>query len=340
MTWKQMTLDRTANPELMKLLAPGGIAYSLIERRNKNVAKPDPSDRLLDIQLRRRWASLYVGLTTVLDLHASRSGYRIKAHQTWRAFAPDLPWGELLSEPDLRSLWPKVEAYLDKVIPEVPKRRGGAHLIEGRVHAAICSGVADDYRVLNRETSHAFENVHVRDAICDPISDSIYTAVEAHSNTEKWWPGIRYNQKEPRSKRLGTSPDVLALDDSGRILVVEAKPANALDGIAWGPAQVSFYAQLFAHWFANAERPEEGLEAMLDQRRTLGLDPSEGGNVDPSSSVVPVLAIGPGKMSPSAIDRCREVARVLNNAAMKVTTQPIEIWQLDAFGSISTTVIP
>jgi hypothetical protein len=340
MTWKQMTLDRVATPELMDLLQPGGIAHSLVERRNKNLSEPDPSDRLLDLQLRRRWASLYVGLTTVIDLHASKSGYRIKAHPTWKAFAPHLRWGALLSKQELGGLWPDIEAYLDTVVSEVPKRRRGAHLIEGRVHAAICSGVSDDYRVLNRETSHSFKSVQVREDICAPITDSIYSAVESHSNTEKWWPGVRYNQKEPRSKRLGTSPDVLAVDKGGRLLVMEAKPAKALDGIAWGPAQVSFYAQLFAHWIANADSPHKGLQMMLEQRRTLGLTPNGGSDVQTSSAVVSILAIGPGKMSPSALGRSREVARVLNSAPLEVSTQSIELWQLDAFGSIATKVDP
>lgn len=334
MHWKQMSLDRAASFELLNTLNPGGLAHSLIRLRNKNLQEADPADRLLDVQLRRSWVSLYVGLTTVLDLHVTKTGYRLKAHETWREFAPNLPWSTFLTQQQLTARWGEVDAYLSKVISEVPQRRRGAHIIEGRVHAAICSGVSNDYRVINRETSHTFKDIGIKERICAPISDSIYSAVEEHSNTEKWWPGVRYNQKDKRSKKLGTSPDVLAVENDGRLLVIEAKPANALDGIAWGPAQVSFYAQLFALWIENAYRTHQGLQQMLEQRKVLGLTPDGGGEIESSSQIVPVLAIGPGEMRPSALKRSLEVASVLNQASQKVPTSPIEIWKLDEYGSI------
>ena len=63
---------------------------------------------------------------------------------------------------------------------------------------------------------------------------------------------------------------VLAVDDDGRLLAVEVKPANAIAGIAKSPAQVALYATLWSTWLDETDDSVQVLQGMLDQRARLG----------------------------------------------------------------------
>jgi hypothetical protein len=131
--------------------------------------------------------------------------------------------------------------------------------------------------------------------------------------------------------RLGEEVDFLAVDELGRLLVVEAKPAEALAGIGWGPAQVRFYAELFARLLDQDNDAVGVLNAMLEQRVTLGLASPLVPLVAPVA-VVPVLAIGAGTVSPQAHDRLAGVAGVLEAVPRHRSVQPLEVWTLDQQG--------
>jgi hypothetical protein len=152
-------------------------------------------------------------------------------------------------------------------------------------------------------------------------------------NPGPWWPGRRY-EKNP--KRFGTSPDILAIDDAGRLLVIEAKPPGALEGIAWGPAQVGFYGSMFGELFKRNDDTASVISRMLEQRVALGL--TEPGRMDLAAPlrIVPVLAIGAGRASYQALARACLVQNAIS-AKIKPTlpiTRP-EIWILDPSGEPS-----
>jgi hypothetical protein len=141
--------------------------------------------------------------------------------------------------------------------------------------------------------------------------------------------------RDGEHRHLGTSPDFLAVDRDGRLLVIEAKPAHALEGIVWGPAQVRFHAELMARVLTCWPQAVPALNTMLDQRVGLGLTNVLAPPVMPATPVVPVLAIGDGAPSPAAQDRSRRVADAVSGATGSARVAPLEVWKLDCRGCIT-----
>jgi len=317
-----MHFDRVVSQNLLDALRPDGPLHGAV-----TWCAGDPS--LRDLQLRRApkgptsWASLYVGLTSVLDVVEQHGQFRVTAHTTHRAAGGfNAAWGAWQSIGDLTAAWPEVRGYLDAAAAKVHGRWTDS---EGRVHALLSTSPHTGVTLINRETSVSFSNQPTKDQLCEGWATALTALLRADGRSEPWW----INQLE---KRLGTSPDFLAVDDAGRLLVIEAKPASAAAGITWSPAQVTFYSTMYAAWLAEAgEAARTSLEQQLSQRRTLGLVP---GDADRQLAwppiVVPVLAIGPGMVSPEVWGRLDAVATTLRPAASGLA--PLEIWRLTSDG--------
>lgn len=196
---------------------------------------------LLDVQLRRAskghggWATLYGGLTGVLHVHERAGLFRLDAHTRWRtAGGFQDGWATWRPLPALVEDLDDVLRYVDTVFTGLPDRHWGA---EGIVHAAICKRRSSGYRVIQREASPSFRSQTVKDGVLLPLHQRIQHTVTASGRADPWWPGMAGGGTVPP---MGTSADVLAVDDEGRLLVIEAKPSTALKGIVWAPAQVRF----------------------------------------------------------------------------------------------------
>jgi len=159
----------------------------------------------------------------------------------------------------------------------------------------------------------------------EPVLARYQTCLVALADPPPWWPSIT---------SLGTGCDFLAVDDDGRLLALEAKPANASQGIAKGPLQVALYADLLRAWVDDVVDHVEIVSGMFDQRVQLGLAPP-GLLVLPSPTVVPVLAIGEGAASAEAMRRAMSVASALVPATA-LGVAPLEIWTLDSAGCATT----
>ncbi|MFN8035390.1 MAG: hypothetical protein U0V73_05605 [Acidimicrobiia bacterium] len=325
----EMEFNRRVSETLMEALAPDGFAASLIATRSSNPGR-------FDVQLRRNrsglrsWASLYAGLTTILDVDEQNGLFRLRAHPTHRkAGGFNSDWHSPQTRSELAAAWPAVMQYVTAADAAVARRHVQA---EGAVHAALCSGAADEYFVIQREASIAFDNESGKERICTELVDPIYAAVGEASDGEPWWPGV---SDGGRRQALGTGLDILAIDRSGRLLAIEAKPANALAGIVWGPAQVRFYAELFARLLSTNTDSIGHLEAMLAQRITLKLTSTDAPEtLSEPRVVVPVLAIGPGLISAVARSRMTSVALAVERAEGSATIAPLEVWRLDDHGNI------
>ncbi len=311
--------DRRVSPALLEALR--GPLASLLTFRAL-----DPS--LRDVQLRREpwgtrsWASLYLGLTSVLDVDEHAGKFRLRAHDTHKKRGHfDESWTLWRTLDQLVVLWPEVEQYLDRVQHRINRKWLDA---EGRVHALIANTVASGMTVLNREASHHFVDSPVRDARKEGWRLPLEQGLAAADDGSPWWSGVR-------EVAFGTSPDFLAVDAEGRLLVVEAKPAQALAGIVRGPAQVAFYAAMWAAWLA-VDGDVDRLEEELAQRAALGLlPPGAPMTIARPVKVVPVLAIGPGSISAEAWPRLQAVARAVHG--LVPATQALEVVLLDADGA-------
>ena len=323
--WKsgtKMHFDRAVSDDLLNALRPGGPLHGAVAW-----CAQDPD--LRDLQLRREpkgpasWASLYVGLTSILDIYEQGGRFRLTAHPTHRqAGGFDGKWSTWQALEELASGWPAIKLYLDKAVGNVHGRWTDS---EGRVHALISASPHTGLTVLNREASISFCDQKIKDEFREGWADVLVSALKAQNRTEPWWTMQMTN-------RLGTSPDFLAVDDAGRLLVIEAKPFNASAGITWGPTQVTLYATMYATWLASSgESARANLEALLEQRRALGLVPGEAvRTLARPLTVVPLLVLGPGMVSPEVWSRLDAVVKALS--LVPGSTAPLEIWRLTSDG--------
>jgi len=323
-----LQFNRTVSPELLAEIRPGGRFDGLVRRRNEL-----PS--VADVQLRRArgpecHASLYIGLTSVLNVRERRGLFALSAHKTHRAAGGfDPAWLVFRSADALAGDWPAVEAYLDRLLDARIDPRW--YRREGVLHALMCSGGSDAYGVIQREAAPWADGPPLVRDIVESTSDRIWTATQAGGRIERWWPGIR---DRGARKRMGDELDVLAVDRHGRLLCMEAKPAEETAGIVWSVAQVLVYAELFGRWVAqDVALAASTISGMAAQREELGLlDPSWTAPVVPLARVVPVVAIGPGLRSPVALSRLADLSAALEPVSRHPLVDPIEVWLLDAAG--------
>jgi hypothetical protein len=332
-TKKDIRFDRVVADELIGSLRPGEAMRPLIEFRNDHQG-------ILDVQFRRpssrvSRASLYAGLTRPLDVDVRTVAggdpeFRFfVAHDTHRDVAKRFGYESWSWQPleELGGHWSRVIQYLaerEQWFREEPA--AAHHVIEGRVHAAMCRDSVSSYRAINREASPSFRDEGTKARICGQIRDEMRRVLNAVPKKERW---LRYHE-------FGTSPDVLAVDHSGRLIVAEAKPCSYTSGIAKGPIQVRFYAGLLSRWLELDPEAPANLRRMLKQRSEVGLTT---GPMVPFSSVVPVvpvLAIGQGGAKQVAVDHAIELRGALNNLdpVEAGRTAPTEIWQLDIHGNV------
>jgi hypothetical protein len=172
---KQIWLDRTVVRELVEALKPGRPLRPLVDLRSSRQSTMDQQFRRPSGRISR--LSVYAGLTRILDVDV-----RVRAtqdpeyrffieHQTHRqATSHHDAWSAWQSLAALSRHWPAVRSYLDERERWFETAPNAAHhVIEGRVHAAMCSDGVASYRVINREASPSFRNQQTKEAICGRI---------------------------------------------------------------------------------------------------------------------------------------------------------------------------
>lgn len=325
-----LVFNRVVSDALMQELGEGGRFHEFVARAL------DEAD-VVDVQLRREprgrrsWATLYVGLTSILDLDERAEQYRLRADATHRAkggFAPG--WNTWQSASHLAASWPQISKYLDTLLAG----GGVANRLwerEGVVHAALCSGRSDAYTAVQREARVSAASTAASLALASTWRQAIYNGIRGAGRTDPWWPGVRDHGEDPP---LGLKADLIGVDPLGRLLVVEAKPSTELKGLTWGPAQVRIYAEQFAALLDDNDEAGALLNKMAHQRHQLGLSGPPFRFADQESlRVVPVLAIGAGPRSPVALDRLQQVAEALQAIPpANGRIDPLEVWLLDPTG--------
>lgn len=230
-----LTYDRRVPDELLEALRPGGWAHSLVEYGRSG-------QYALDLQLRGyankpggHWATLYCGLTKVLDLHylASR-GFRLNVHPAWQKHGWDPAWSSYRRAGFDPNTWREVERYLERVVPFV----GPSFLKEGAVQSAVSAFRSRNLMVIDREAAVAFSSQSEKTKITKDLARPLLDALVPEAR--RWW--------SSRPRTLGGECDALALDASdGALMAIEIKPAKA-STIPWAPVQVRHYAGLLNAW--------------------------------------------------------------------------------------------
>jgi len=315
-----LSYDRHVPDELLSALEPKGWAHSLVEYGRSG-------QYALDLQLRGyatksgHWATLYVGLTKVVDLHYRPSkGFHLDVHPTFQqtklGWQPT--WRKPQSAKELAAAWPLVEDYLERAIPTV----GVRFLNEGAVQSAISGFATQDMVVIDREATVTFSNQKEKNSITQSLAAPVLAAIEC-SNGAQWW------RSAPTS--LGNECDALAVTKDGDLLAIEIKPARATKTIRWSPLQARHYANLFAKWANDDADAPAILQRMVDQRVGLGLVEEIRPRIRRPIRVRPVIAIGRG-YSKAAINGLIEVQQRLIDAGCN--DPPLEIKSVTLAGRL------
>ena len=311
--------DRRVSEEFIQHFAPDGLLSSL-PRYAKSGLFPIDFRLRKDVKSGAEHATLYVGLTSVLDVHHTKSGkLKLKAHTTHQkkgAFDPS--WSAPMTVEQLAAVWPDVELYLDRIIPLAAESHGKK---EGAVQAAVSSFHSGDRVILDREVTPSFKDKAFKAdfmAACQqPILAALKNANLGFGTTPT---------------KLGNECDALAVDARGRVLAVEVKPLG-VGSIAWVVAQATMYARILQGWLdaeADAgEQPGDVLSGMLEQRNAIRLAPRFPFQIDASAKVVPVVALQRGA-SPEMIRRMCAVRDVLKGIDTGVAEA--EIYEINLVG--------
>lgn len=321
-----LRFDRTVSDELLDTLSNGPARHLIDVVQQQSHDAP-----LHDLQLRRdpkgsnprSWATLYYGMTALLNVEERSGRYRATAHATYRAADTfDERWTAWQDRGAFEAAWPRIEAYLDAA-PALVSARATSR--EGPVHAAISSGASDAYRVINREASPSFRDTPTRARRLAAWTAPFNAALSRRDDPPRWW---------PRDVRVGHSLDFLAVDIGGRLALIEAKADSASAGeLSKVAVQAGVYAAMFANLLHEDPTTVDAVTRMLHQRTQLGLSRRGILHLRDERRVVPVVAIGPGRPSREVHRRMWEVASTITDAHGP-NVDPIEVWYLDAAGRI------
>lgn len=276
------------------------------------------------------WMTIYAGLSGVLNIHRKQHTWSITTHRSYQALPQWKPaWSVPGPLDGLCADIGRLLEFLDAATGRVRERRSFLDG-EGRVHAAFASGDRDDnqswcqvLRLVDREASVGFASEAHRTAWIAGRNACFEAELSKVDLNESWWP--------PRLPR-GTGCDFVGTD--GQVLyAIEAKPAPASKGITEGPLQVQLYAELFAAWVGCEANHQAIVDRMAEQRYRLGLGRA-GTPLVANPNVVPVLLIGPGESSPTALDRARRVANAID-PCRSPGVEPIQWWRVDRGGRLS-----
>lgn len=323
----RLYFNRVVPDPLIEALAPGGPFHSLVELARGHLAL----ERSLDLQLRadgkatnrtRGWATLYVGLTKALDLRFDeRKGYRIVPQGQFGRFAETQAgtsptWASWLPLEKLAAVWADVLAFAEEVIASAAPSHTET---EGWMQAALSAQTNGDFTVIDRESQFGFDSAPARRDHHASIKDQL-AGLEIQG---AWFRTI---------PRFGGELDALAIDDRGRLLIVEVKPGSSIPSLFWTPAQVTFYHRLFSDWVKQGQAQARiVLEQLAEQRRRIGLVGSPARPLGPHLELVPVIAVGGEvKEVEKANARMVEVWRSIAQAGIS-DVEP-EVWQFDREG--------
>ena len=269
--------DRRVDASFLQLFTSRGVFRTLTEYARK-------ARYPVDLQFRSnpktgaQHASLYVGLTTVLDVHWKPDWVKLAAHPSYHSSGFDPAWMSWVQVSAVRAWSEAVDGYLDAVIP---KAAAGSAAVEGSVQAAVSSFDSAKRAMLDREVILHFRDTSTRKSVMDSVSADLLRSLE---NVPV--PGAR-------PKSFGGKCDLLALDSGGRLLTVEVKP-KGVSTIVWAPAQAIVYARLLHLWTRNDPQAAEIISGMINQRQELRLLASRTPRPLPMPEVLPVVAVQRG----------------------------------------------
>jgi hypothetical protein len=212
-----LSYDRRVPEDLLKALAPGGFAHSLVEFGGSGMWALDLQLRGLGEAKKQYRAALYVGTTKVLDLHLKGHSFALSAHPTFASPANgwDIAWAQRHDDSWFADRWAEVDNYLQVVIEKIVQQ--GTYVKEGMVQAAIGRFPSTDFTVIDREAIVSFGSQPEKDACKHELAARWLDALH-RADPPAWW--------KTRPTRLGDECDALAVSGAARSSPLKSSPTQ------------------------------------------------------------------------------------------------------------------
>lgn len=300
--------ERRANEPLLRALEPGGFAHLLVDYAQSGMYG-------FDLQFRRgsgsHHATLYVGTTKALDLHANTAGkYKLAVHTSYaqKKLLWHPSWTSWHTEAQIVEEWPSIEQFLDRVIGHIAEQ--GTHLKEGVVQAAVMRSPLSPFTTIDREVAISYSNQPEKDRALR-ASSKPWLDAGFKENAPAWW-------NSSRPTKPSTECDILGLSRRGQLLAIEIKPASAgAAKIAWAPLQARQYATQIQSWVdEKGDTAAENLSELMRQQQRIGMRRSGAlPRIDLSKPVRPVVVVD-SRLGAQARARMFEVIEHLRETGM------------------------
>lgn len=340
------SFDRRVPEPLIEMLAPKGPLAPVAAL----VVAPEFTDRALDLQLRAMpiaddnpqsvgHATLYVGLTKALDVEVREHRRR------FRAKVAVFEAGKKLKKPKIfAGTFDEAEGLAAEIVEgtRAAVRDVPSTYIEreGWVQALIGRGRPERFAAIDRESAVSFESATkereiLREAeasLTAPVYRDLAQAGHAWAKTPSKDAEVR-GADPTAAPSFGGELDAIGIDARHRLLLIEVKNGRDWGGVAWTPLQVARYMYLFKRWVEpDPKRASAAINAMVGQRRRLGLLPPGEWGVEDPLELVPVIAVGGAIGDLDKANKRMELVRDAVDAVDSQLLRELEVWQLDRVG--------
>ena len=297
------TYERAPSEELRGLLRPGGLLRPLVGVTTRRVNNLE-----LDVHLRSNdEVQVYCGLTRILNARRNRNGtVSLSAHQGYGnqgcAKAILRQW----RTDEVNEFSRALGAYLDGA-KVAPRHTAG----EGAIQA-MWARVTHPWVPFDREAVLSY-----RSGGASMAATGLEQVKRAHTELE----AIAESQDWAAPRTAGGEVDQLAVDQEGRLVIVELKNASASPGsVFYTPFQLLHYVW---EWHVALESVRSGLQDLIDARVELGLTPCPLPRL--TGGIRAAVCFGRDDRSDEVKDRYDRVLEVVNRY-LPPSVPDIETW--------------
>lgn len=307
MTTPTITYPRAPSQELLKALMPGESLAPLIDLNGREFNGTE-----LDVHFRvEDEIQVYCGLTTILTVqrfkrpagHLSVRAYRTYERQpSANATGIFRRWGDAE-----RGFGQAMEAYLKGV--NVNRR-----FVEGEgAVQSRWSRVTEPWVPFDREAVLRYRSTEQREEAKQfPEVEAAFESIQAKARHGRW------KELKPRARKV----DQLAIDPTGRLVLIELKDSSANDDrLYYAPFQLLQYVW---EWHNVLEAVRGDLQNLIDARVAVGLTPA--GLAPLTGGIRGAIGFGPDERTAEVKSRYETVLEIAN-CHLPSDVAPIETWE-------------